>query len=71
MYLRSCLNRVRVVHPNDCMPIVIAQEMLDAQAMPDSVHPITPDDGPTPSFTSSKTSTETDIHFGEIVEMHC
>lgn len=71
MYLRSCLNRLRVVHPNDCMPIVIAQEMLDAQAMLDSAHSITPDGGSTASFTSSRTSAETHIDFGEIVEMHC
>lgn len=53
MYLRSCLNRVRVVHPDECMPIVIAQELLDAQAMPDSARAIPTDGSATASFTAS------------------
>lgn len=38
MYLRACLNSVRAVRRNGFMPIVIAQELLDARPGASAVH---------------------------------
>lgn len=71
MYLRSCLNRVRVVHPDECMPVVIAQELLDAQAMPASARAIPTDGSATASFTASDTRGEIRVDSGEFSDPTC
>lgn len=71
MYLRLTLNRVRAVHRNECMPIVVAQEMLDAQAAPDLAHGISINGGPTASLSPSNTLAEIPVEVSEFLDLPC
>jgi hypothetical protein len=51
------------------MPIVIAQEMLDAQAAPELAHGISINGGPTASLSPSNTSSEISVEGSEFVDL--